>query len=240
MTSRSRGVPATTLHEQDWLDIEQSLSANGNALLPGLLTPEQCDELIAMYPQDKRYRTRIVMARHGFGLGEYKYFNYPLPGILSQLRAALYARLAPIGNRWNQSMGIDIRYPAQLEGFLDRCHAAGQTRPTPLILKYVEGDYNCLHQDLYGEHVFPLQVAILLAKPGEDFTGGEFVMTENAPSQQRADVVPLRQGDGVVFTVNQRPVETKRSTRRVAMRHGVSRVRSGNRHTIGLIFHDSK
>ncbi len=240
MTSRSRGVSATTLHEQDWLDIEQSLSANGNALLPGLLTPEQCDELIAMYPQDKRYRTRIVMARHGFGLGEYKYFNYPLPGILSQLRAALYARLAPIGNRWNQSMGIDIRYPAQLEGFLDRCHAAGQTRPTPLILKYVEGDYNCLHQDLYGEHVFPLQVAILLAKPGEDFTGGEFVMTENAPSQQRADVVPLRQGDGVVFTVNQRPVETKRSTRRVAMRHGVSRVRSGNRHTIGLIFHDSK
>lgn len=240
MTSRSRGVPATTLHEQDWLDIEQSLSANGNALLPGLLTPEQCDELIAMYPQDKRYRTRIVMARHGFGLGEYKYFNYPLPGILSQLRAALYARLAPIGNRWNQSMGIDIRYPAQLEGFLDRCHAAGQTRPTPLILKYVEGDYNCLHQDLYGEHVFPLQVAILLAKPGEDFTGGEFVMTENAPAQQRADVVPLRQGDGVVFTVNQRPVEAKRSTRRVAMRHGVSRVRSGNRHTIGLIFHDSK
>lgn len=240
MTSRSRGVPATTLHEQDWLDIEQSLSANGNALLPGLLTPEQCDELIAMYPQDKRYRTRIVMARHGFGLGEYKYFNYPLPGVLSQLRAALYARLAPIGNRWNQSMGIDIRYPAQLEGFLDRCHAAGQTRPTPLILKYVEGDYNCLHQDLYGEHVFPLQVAILLAKPGEDFTGGEFVMTENAPSQQRADVVPLRQGDGVVFTVNQRPVEAKRSTRRVAMRHGVSRVRSGNRHTIGLIFHDSK
>lgn len=240
MTSRSRGVPASTLHEQGWLDIEQSLNANGNALLPGLLTPEQCDELIAMYPQDKRYRTRIVMARHGFGLGEYKYFNYPLPGILSQLRAALYARLAPIGNRWNQSMGIDIRYPAQLEGFLDRCHAAGQTRPTPLILKYVDGDYNCLHQDLYGEHVFPLQVAILLAKPGEDFTGGEFVMTENAPSQQRADVVPLRQGDGVVFAVNQRPVEAKRSTRRVAMRHGVSRVRSGNRHTIGLIFHDSK
>jgi hypothetical protein len=225
---------------QDWPAIEKSLNSNGNALLPGLLTPAQCEQLIAMYPQNQRYRARIVMARHGFGLGEYKYFAYPLPNVLAQLRTTLYCRLMPIANRWNELLGIDTRYPNKLEDFLDRCHAAGQTRPTPLILKYIEGDYNCLHQDLYGEHVFPLQVAILLARPSEDFTGGEFVMTENAVSQQRVDVVPLHQGDGVVFTVNQRPIQGRRKIRKNSMRHGVSQVRSGVRHTVGLIFHDAR
>jgi hypothetical protein len=231
-------IPA--LQAQDWPAVEQSLYANGNALLPGLLTPAQCGELAAMYEQDEHFRTRIVMARHGFGLGEYKYFAYPLPNLLAQLREALYSRLAPIANHWNGLMGMDVRYPETLPAFLDRCHAAGQIRPTPLILKYGEGDYNCLHQDLYGEHVFPLQVAILLARPGIDFTGGEFVMTQSSASERRVDVVPLRQGDGVAFTVNQRPVQGKRTTRRVAMRHGVSQVRSGHRHTVGLIFHDAR
>lgn len=234
------GTLAARLQAQDWAATERSLDSNGNSVLPGLLTPAQCEALIAMYPDDQRYRGRILMGRHGFGLGEYKYFAYPLPDLVSQLRAALYPHLVPIANRWNQMMGIDVRYPRDLECFLDRCHAAGQIRPTPLILKYAAGDYNCLHQDLYGEHVFPLQVAILLSRPGEDFTGGEFVMTENATSQQRADVVPLRQGDGVVFTVNQRPVQGKRSSRKVVMRHGVSRVHSGSRHAAGVIFHDAR
>ena len=231
-------IPA--LQAQDWPAVEQSLYANGNALLPGLLTAAQCEELAAMYEQDKHFRTRIVMARHGFGLGEYKYFAYPLPNLLAQLRVALYFRLAPIANHWNRLMGMDVHYPETLPAFLDQCHAAGQTRPTPLILKYGAGDYNCLHQDLYGEHVFALQVAILLARPGIDFTGGEFVMTQSSASERRVDVVPLRQGDGVAFTVNQRPVQGKRTTRRVAMRHGVSQVRSGHRHTVGLIFHDAR
>jgi hypothetical protein len=231
-------IPA--LQAQDWPAVEQSLYANGNALLPGLLTPAQCEELAAMYEQDKHFRSRIVMARHGFGLGEYKYFAYPLPNLLAQLREALYSRLAPIANHWNRLMGMDVHYPETLPAFLDHCHAAGQVRPTPLILKYGEGDYNCLHQDLYGEHVFPLQVAILLARPGVDFTGGEFVMTQSSAPERRVDVVPLRQGDGVAFTVNQRPVQGKRTTRRVAMRHGVSQVRSGHRHTVGLIFHDAR
>jgi len=228
------------LQAQDWAAIEQSLYANGNALLPGLLTATQCVELAAMYGQDQRFRTRVVMARHGFGLGEYKYFAYPLPNVLAQLREALYSRLAPVANHWNRLMGMDVRYPETLPAFLDRCHAAGQIRPTPLFLKYGEGDYNCLHQDLYGEHVFALQVAILLDRPGIDFTGGEFVMTQSSASERRVDVVPLRQGDGVVFTVNQRPVQGKRATRRVAMRHGVSQVRSGHRRTVGLIFHDAR
>jgi hypothetical protein len=236
-TITASGIPS--LPTQDWSAVAQSLDAGGHALLPGLLTAAQCEALVAMYPQDHRYRSRVVMARHGFGLGEYKYFAYPLPALLAQMRAALYPHLAPIANRWNRLMGIDVRYPEQLQAFLERCHAAGQTRPTPLILKYAEGDYNCLHQDLYGEHVFPLQVAILLARPGEDFTGGEFVMTETSASQQRADVVPLRQGDGVVFTVNQRPVQGRRTVRKATTRHGVSRVRSGDRHTVGLIFHDA-
>lgn len=239
MSKQSRDRERST-SSLDWSEVELSLDLNGNAVLPGLLTPQQCSELAAMYPQDEYFRTRIVMARHGFGLGEYKYFAYPLPDLLSRLRTDIYPHLAPIANRWNQLMRVSVRYPHTLSEYLERCHAAGQNRPTPLILKYVEGDYNCLHQDLYGEHVFPLQVAILLSRPTDDFTGGEFVMTEISSSGQRADVVPLRQGDGVVFTVNQRPLQSGSRSRKVAMRHGVSRVRSGSRHTVGLIFHDSR
>lgn len=229
------------LGEVDWSAIEKTLYNHGNAVLPGLLAAEQCAELSGLYSQDEHYRSRVIMARHGFGRGEYKYFAYPLPTLLEQLRHALYQHLAPIANRWNQQLGVDVRYPSELDIFLARCHAAGQTRPTPLILQYAAGDYNCLHQDLYGEHVFPLQVAILLSEPDKDFTGGEFVMTENASKSQRADVVGLRQGDALVFTVNQRPAAGKRGgTRKVAMRHGVSRVRSGQRHALGLIFHDAR
>ncbi|TAM09075.1 MAG: proline hydroxylase [Nevskiaceae bacterium] len=224
----------------DWIDIGRSLDAHGNAVLPGLLTAEQCDDLAALYPQEEGYRTRIVMARHGFGRGEYKYFAYPLPPLLGQLRHALYPWLVPIANRWNLQLGVDVQYPDELDAFLQRCHEAGQTRPTPLILQYGEGDYNCLHQDLYGEHVFPLQVAILLSEPGRDFAGGEFVMTERSNKGQRADVVALHKGDAVVFTVNQRPTMGRRGPRKVAMRHGVSRIRSGRRHTVGLIFHDAR
>lgn len=231
---------ATKLETCDWVSIERSLDAHGNAVLPGLLTAEQCDALAALYPREEGYRSRVVMARHGFGRGEYKYFAYPLPPLLDHLRHALYPWLAPIANRWNLQLGIDTQYPGELDAFLQRCHQAGQRRPTPLILQYGEGDYNCLHQDLYGEHVFPLQVAILLSEPGRDFAGGEFVMTELSTKGQRADVVALRQGDAVVLTVNQRPAMGRRGTRKVAMRHGVSRIRSGRRHTVGLIFHDAR
>lgn len=223
-----------------WAGMAQRLDAQGHAVLPGLLTAEQCEALAALYPQDKGYRSRIVMARHGFGRGEYKYFAYPLPALVDQLRHALYPRLAPIANRWNRQLGIAVQYPDELDDFLHRCHQAGQTRPTPLILQYGEGDYNCLHQDLYGEHVFPLQVAILLSEPGRDFAGGEFVMTELSTRGQRAEVVGLRQGDAVVFTVHQRPAMGQRGIRKLAMRHGVSRIHSGRRHTVGLIFHDAR
>ena len=222
-----------------WADAEQSLDARGHAVLPGLLSGQQCEALAALYPLPTGYRSRVVMARHGFGRGEYKYFAYPLPVLLDELRHALYPHLAPIANRWNRQLGIDTQYPLELEPFLAQCHAAGQTRPTPLILQYGAGDYNCLHQDLYGEHVFPLQVVILLSEPGRDFTGGEFVMTETSSSGQHANVVALNQGDAVVLAVNQRPAAGKRGVRRVAMRHGVSLVRSGRRHTVGLIFHDA-
>ena len=244
MTDASTSKLGLHFHAPELKDLEsiaQSLDAHGNAVLPGLLTAVQCEHLAAMYGRADSYRARIVMARHGFGKGEYKYFAYPLPPLLDQLRHSLYPHLAPIANRWNRQLGVRASYPATLEEFLNRCHLSGQTRPTPLILEYGEGDYNCLHQDLYGEHVFPLQVAILLSRPGEDFTGGEFVMTESSSSQQRADVVALRQGDAVAFTVNQRPVPGKRSgTRKVTMRHGVSRIRRGRRRTVGLIFHDSR
>jgi len=223
----------------DWADIGRSLDIRGNAVLPGLLNAQQCDELAALYSRDAGFRSRIVMARHGFGRGEYKYFAYPLPPLLDELRHELYPRLAPIANRWNLQLGLGARYPDELDAFLRQCHEAGQRRPTPLILQYGEGDYNCLHQDLYGEHVFPLQTAILLSEPGRDFTGGEFVMTELSSQGQRADVVALRQGDALVFTVNQRPATGRRGTRKVAMRHGVSRIRGGKRHTVGLIFHDA-
>jgi hypothetical protein len=225
----------------DWARIEQSLDASGNAVLPGLLTRVQCGQLAALYPREVGYRSTVVMARHGFGRGEYKYFSYPLPPLLEDLRHALYPRLVTIANRWNRQIGTAVSYPDTLAMFLERCHRAGQTRPTPLILQYGEGDYNCLHQDLYGEHVFPLQVAILLSQPGEDFSGGEFVMTQTHAGHQRADVVPLGQGDAVAFAVNLRPaVDMRGAVRRVAMRHGVSRIRSGQRHTVGLIFHDAK
>jgi uncharacterized protein len=225
--------------DRDWDGIERALDVQGHAVLPGLLSVAQCETLSALYPRPGGFRSRVVMARHGFGRGEYKYFAYPLPPLLEQLRHALYPRLAPIANRWQQQLGLVTRYPHDLDAFLKRCHEAGQTRPTPLILRYGEGDHNCLHQDLYGEHVFPLQVAMLLSQPGRDFTGGEFVMTERSSQGQRADVVPLRQGDAVVFTVNERPAPGRRGIRRLAMRHGVSRVRSGQRHTVGLIFHDA-
>lgn len=227
------------LAQQDWTRAAADLDAHGNAILPALLTPAQCNVLSNAYDQDDRYRSRVVMARHGFGRGEYKYFRYPLPGPIARLRGALYARLAPIANRWNRQMGINVQYPADHAGFLARCHAAGQRRPTPLILRYGPGDYNCLHHDLYGEHVFPLQVALLLSAPGVDFTGGEFVMTETSSREQRADVLPLQQGDALIFTVNQRPVAGVRGWRKAAMRHGVSELRSGRRHTLGIIFHDA-
>ncbi|WP_043287630.1 2OG-Fe(II) oxygenase [Paraburkholderia oxyphila] len=228
-----------------WADAAASLDRHGNAVLPSVLHAGQCEQLAALYARDDCFRSRIVMARHNFGRGEYKYFAYPLPPLLERLRHALYRRLAPIANRWNRQMGLDIQYPAELDAFLARCHAAGQTRPTPLMLRYRAGDYNCLHQDLYGDHVFPLQVAILLSAPGDDFTGGEFVMTETASRGQHADVVALGQGDAVVFAVNQRPdmagrTRARASVPRVAMRHGVSVVRSGTRHTLGLIFHDAR
>ncbi|MFD4837531.1 2OG-Fe(II) oxygenase [Achromobacter sp. NPDC058515] len=227
------------LQQRDWTETAAALDAHGNAILPGLLTPAQCAALAGAYADNGRYRSRVVMARHGFGRGEYKYFSYPLPELLQGLRSALYPHLAPIANRWNQQMGIAVRYPDEHAAFLARCHAAGQLRPTPLILEYRPGDYNCLHQDLYGEHVFPLQVAVLLSRPGEDFTGGEFVMTETSSREQRADVLPLRQGDALVFTVNQRPVPGVRGWRKAAMRHGVSTLLSGRRHTLGIIFHDA-
>jgi len=229
-----------SVEQRDWACAALSLDRDGHAILPGLLSARECAQLASLYSQDERFRSRVVMARHGFGRGEYKYFSYPLPPLLDRLRHALYPRLVPIANRWNRQLGIDVAFPDALDEFLSRCHAAGQVRPTPLILQYGEGDYNCLHQDLYGEHVFPLQAAILLSKPEAHFTGGEFVMTETASGQQRVDVVPLRQGDAVVFAVNERPARGKRGGfRKVAMRHGVSRVLSGRRHTVGVIFHDA-
>lgn len=232
--------PRPAFPDLDWTAATQSLDAHGNAILPGLLTPAQCTDLADAYSETDRYRSRIVMARHGFGRGEYQYFAYPLPPLLQGLRTALYPRLAPIANRWNRQMGIAVQYPDDHAAFLQRCHDAGQRRPTPLILQYGPGDYNCLHQDLYGEHVFPLQVAVLLSQPGVDFTGGEFVMLETSSREQRAEVLPLQQGDALIFTVNQRPVPGTRSWRKVAMRHGVSALRSGRRHTLGLIFHDAQ
>jgi len=234
----------------DWEQIGRSLSSAGNAVLGQLLSAEECQQLAALYPQNEPFRSHILMARHGFGRGEYKYFAYPLPTVIADLRSALYARLVPIANSWEASLSSNIRYPDEHADFLARCHAVGQIRPTPLLLQYVSGDYNCLHQDLYGEHVFPIQVAILLSAPGQDFMGGEFVLTEQRPRMQtraqrprmqtRAEVVPLQQGDAVAFAVHTRPLQGTRGTYRVNMRHGVSQVRSGQRHTVGIIFHDAQ
>jgi len=222
-------------------DLETALDANGWAVLKGVLTAGQCRALIDTYTDEARFRTTVTMARHGFGRGEYKYFSYPLPGRVEELRTSLYPKLAPTANRWSEMLKNDLRYPDSHRAFLKRCHDAGQRRPTPLLLKYGPGDYNCLHQDLYGEHVFPLQVAILLSAPKTDFTGGEFVLTEQRPRMQsRASVVPLEQGDGVVFAVSHRPVVGARGPHRVTMRHGVSTIRSGARTTLGIIFHDAK
>ena len=225
----------------DWPALEAELSREGSVVLPSLLDSAECAGLAALYPDESHFRSHVVMARHGFGRGEYRYFAYPLPEPIAALRPALYGRLAPVANAWNERLGIATRYPEDHADFLGACHAAGQTRPTPLLLQYGAGDYNCLHQDLYGDLAFPLQVAVLLSEPGRDFTGGEFVLTEQRPRMQsRAEVVPLRQGDAVVFAVHHRPVEGTRGAYRVNLRHGVSRVRSGRRHTVGIIFHDAR
>jgi uncharacterized protein len=225
----------------DWSDIARHLDAHGWALLPKLLAPSECQSFASLYPEDDHFRSRVVMERHGFGRGEYKYFAYPLPEKIAALRTRLYARLVATANGWNSAMGIGVRYPEAHAEFVARCHAAGQKRPTPLLLQYGAGDFNALHQDVYGEHVFPLQVATLLSQPDEDFTGGEFVLTEQRPRMQlRAEVVPLRRGDAVVFAVHHRPVRGTRGWYRVNLRHGVSRLRSGHRHTLGIIFHDAK
>jgi hypothetical protein len=232
---------AQRIESFNWDTINAELDAYGAAVIGPLLSPDQCRTLINGYDNEDLYRSRVVMARHGFGRGEYKYFRYPLPSVIAELRESLYPYLAEFANPWNEAMGIDVRYPAKHEAFRARCHEAAQSKPTPLILKYGAGDYNCLHQDIYGEHVFPLQIAFLLSKPGEEFTGGEFTLTEQPPRMQsRVDVVPLGQGMGVIFPVHHRPLRGTRGTYRVNMRHGVSRVRSGQRFTMGVIFHDAE
>jgi uncharacterized protein len=234
------GSPAQRIATADWPRIEAALDSQGSALIPHLLNAYECRALAGLYSNDALFRSRVVMARHGFGRGEYRYFAYPLPVTVGQLREALYLRLAPVANRWNERLGVEPRYPATHSEYLARCHASSQTRPTPLLLRYEAGDYNCLHQDLYGEHVFPLQVAILLSQPGTDFDGGEFVLTEQRPRRQsRVEVLNLRQGDAAIFAVSHRPVNGTRGTCRVNLRHGVSRVRDGERHTLGVIFHDA-
>jgi uncharacterized protein len=225
----------------NWSAAETELDDFGCAMLPDVLSQAESRQIAAAYTDDNQFRKRIAMARHGFGRGEYKYYSYPLPEVIQALRSTLYAPLAKIANRWSELMGTEIRYPDQHKEFVERCHAAGQDRPTPLLLQYGEGDYNCLHQDVYGEHIFPLQVAILLSQPWDDFSGGEFVLTEQRPRMQsRAEVVPLKRGDAVVFPVSQRPVKGSRGYYRVNMRHGVSRLRWGQRNTLGIIFHDSR
>ena len=224
----------------DWERISHELDEEGHSVIEQVLSPNECQTVAGLYSHDELFRSRIVMARHGFGRGEYKYFRYPLPTLIANLRTAVYPRLVPVANRWNASLGVSQRFPESHAEYIEICHRAGQTKPTPLVLQYETSDYNCLHQDLYGEHVFPLQLAILLSQPNENFTGGEFVLTEQRPRMQsRPMVVPLRQGDGVVFAVNHRPMKGARGFYRVTLRHGVSRIRSGQRHTLGIIFHDA-
>ena len=234
-------MSARDIDRVDWAQVGSDLDEQGHAVIESLLTPGQCRSMAALYAGSGPFRSRVVMERHGFGRGEYKYFDYPLPALIGELRTAVYPHLVPVANRWNEIMKIDVRYPPHHADYIRRCHGAGQSRPTPLILQYGAGDYNCLHQDLYGEQVFPMQLAILLSEPGCDFTGGEFVMTEQRPRMQsRAEVVPLAQGDAVVFAVHHRPVQGTRGAYRVNLRHGVSRLRSGQRHTLGVIFHDAR
>jgi hypothetical protein len=224
----------------DWAAVSVELDTHGWAVLPKLLSEAQCDGISGLYGDGQGFRSHVVMGRHGFGRGEYRYFSYPLPLLVETLRTSIYPHLAPLANRWHERMGKTVRFPPEHAEFIERCHEAGQVRPTPLLLQYGPDDYNCLHQDLYGAHVFPLQVAVLLSQPGRDFTGGEFVLTEQRPRMQsRAEVVPLAQGDAVVFAVHHRPVVGARGPYRVNLRHGVSRLRSGHRHTLGVIFHDA-
>jgi len=226
----------------DWPRIAAELAERGCAATGPVLARAECEQLAAGYDEDGQFRSRVVMARHGFGRGEYQYYAYPLAEPIAALRTALYRRLAPVANRWSAALGgDDAPFPAEHDDYLRRCRQAGQVKPTPLLLRYVEGDYNCLHQDLYGDLFFPLQVAFLLSRPGQDFSGGEFVLTEQRPRMQsRVEVVPLAQGEGVIFAVNQRPMQGTRGAYRVTMRHGVSRLRSGRRFTLGVIFHDAK
>ncbi len=232
---------AKRVEDVAWQQVSTDLDGEGNAVIKRLLSPDECDEVRTLYDRNELFRSTVVMERHGFGRGEYRYFGYPLPDLIRHLRTSLYPQLATIANRWYGAMGIHITFPATHKKYLQRCHEAGQTKPTPLILKYGPDDYNCLHQDLYGEHIFPLQVAVLLSEPEKDFTGGEFVMTEQRPRMQsRPVVVPLGKGDGVVIAVHHRPVQGKRSVYRVNLRHGVSRIRSGTRSTLGIIFHDAR
>jgi uncharacterized protein len=232
---------ASRVRSLDWTRIADELASRGCATTGSLLAGEECTSLARLYAEEAPFRSRVVMARHGFGRGEYKYFAYPLPVLVATLRTELYPPLAALANRWNESLGVDLRYPDAHAAYLVRCRKAGQAKPTPLLLQYGPDDYNCLHQDIYGEHVFPLQATFLLSEPGRDFTGGEFVLTEQRPRMQsRAEVVPLHRGEGVIFPVHHRPVQGARGVYRVNMRHGVSRLRSGRRHTLGVIFHDAK
>ncbi|WP_434722022.1 2OG-Fe(II) oxygenase [Mesorhizobium sp. RIZ17] len=240
-TKRASRSAESRVAAQDWRALVSDLNAQGCAVMPGLMSSEECADVAGLYPHEEHFRSHVVMARHGFGKGEYRYFKYPLPDLIEGLRTALYPRLATVANDWNEKMGVAQRYPSDHAAFLKRCHDEGQTRPTPLLLQYGPGDFNCLHQDLYGTLAFPLQVAILLSEPGEDFTGGEFVLTEQRPRMQsRAEVVPLKRGDAVIFAVHNRPVQGTKGYYRVNLRHGVSRLRSGQRHTVGIIFHDAK
>jgi hypothetical protein len=241
MRRQLKAVPAADpLAAIDWSKIAGSLDEGGYAVTPPLLTARECARLAALYARDEPFRRRVVMQQHAFGRGEYKYFRYPLPSAVEGLRRAIYPHLAPIANRWRDKLNEDGRFPPSLAVYLDECHSAGQERPTPLLLKYNAGDYNCLHQDLYGDLVFPLQLTVLLSAPGQDFTGGEFLLIEQRPRMQsRGEVVPLRQGEAVIFAVHHRPVQSARGHYRVTMRHGVSRLRSGHRYTLGIIFHDA-
>jgi hypothetical protein len=241
-TAVARQTPsATDADTYDWDEIGADLNASGAAVVPKLLTASECADIAALYADEKHFRSHIHMARHGFGRGEYRYFKYPLPPRIAELRTALYAHIVPFANAWNERMNVAVRYPQRHADYLKLCHDAGQTRPTPLLLQYGPNDFNCLHQDLYGELAFPLQVTVLLSRPRHDFSGGEFVLTEQRPRMQsRVEVVPLQQGDAVLFAVHNRPVQGSKGVYRVNMRHGVSRIRSGRRHTLGIIFHDAK
>lgn len=238
---KTKLTPTERVDRIDWDRMAKDLAEGGSAVARKLLTPDECEALAAMYSKNGIFRSRVVMARYAFGKGEYQYFSYPLPDLVGELRTALYRHLAPIANGWNERMRISTYYPSEHAAYLDLCHRAGQKRPTPLLLQYGDGDYCCMHQDLYGDLAFPMQVVILLAEPERDFTGGEFLLVEQNPrGLSKAEVVPLRQGDAVAFAVNHRPAKSARGTARVNQRHGVSRLHSGHRHTLGIIFHDAK